>query len=533
MAEIVRMPKLSDTMTEGTVAKWHKKVGDKVKSGDLLADIETDKATMEFESFQDGVLLHIGVPEKKAVAVDAIIAILGKEGEDISKILAEAGNTKQTEVGTKQDAAVNNVKQEAATEKKPLPPGVEVVRMPKLSDTMTEGTIEKWHKKVGDKVKSGELLADIATDKATMEFESFQDGVLIYQGIKEGQPVAVDAIIAILGKGGEDVNAILASVSSGSSQSTAQKAEASTGTATKTATAQTSTVAQKVAATSTTANGRIKASPLAKALAKEKGIDLSRVNGSGDGGRITKFDIENYKGGSGGRSTFVGVESFTDEPASQMRKTIARRLLESKNGAPHFYLNIECDMDNAIATREAINKVSDVKVSFNDMIIKSCAAALRKHPRVNSSWLTDKIRINHHIHIGMAVAVEDGLLVPVIRFADGKTFAEIAVETKDLAKKAKDKKLQPQDWEGNTFTVSNLGMFGIESFTSIINSPESCILSVGAIRAVPVVKNGAIVPGNTMMLTLACDHRSVDGATGAAFLATLKTFIENPVTMFI
>jgi len=535
MAEIVRMPKLSDTMTEGTIAKWHKKVGDKVKSGDLLADIETDKATMEFESFQDGVLLHIGIPEKQAVPVDAIIAVLGKEGEDIKAILAEASNAKKTEVGTKQDAAVNNVKQETPSEKKPLPPGVEVVRMPKLSDTMTEGTIEKWHKKVGDKVKSGELLADIATDKATMEFESFQDGVLIYQGIKEGQPVAVDAIIAILGKGGEDVNAILSSVASSSSQSGgAQKTEASTSSTSKTAT-QTSTVtAQKVTtATSTTANGRIKASPLAKALAKEKGIDLSRVNGSGDGGRITKFDIENYKGGSGAKSTFVGVESYTDEPASQMRKTIARRLLESKNGAPHFYLNIECDMDNAIATREAINKVSEVKVSYNDMIIKACAAALRKHPRVNSSWMGDKIRLNHHIHIGMAVAVEDGLLVPVIRFADGKTFSDIAAETKSLGKKAKDKKLQPQDWEGNTFTVSNLGMFGNESFTSIINSPESCILSVGAIRAVPVVKNGAIVPGNTMKLTLACDHRSVDGATGAAFLQTLKTYIENPVTMYI
>jgi len=533
MAEIVRMPKLSDTMTEGTVAKWHKKVGDKVKSGDLLADIETDKATMEFESFQDGILLHIGIPEKQAVPVDAIIAVLGKEGEDIKAILAEAGNAKQSasggEVGTKQDAAVNNVKQDAPAEKKELPKGVEVVRMPKLSDTMTEGTIEKWHKKVGDKVKSGELLADIATDKATMEFESFQDGVLIYQGIKEGQPVAVDAIIAILGKGGEDVNAILAAVGT---QSVA-KAEVKQ-------TEATSTTTQKVAATtnvavkaSTTANGRIKASPLAKALAKEKGIDLSRVNGSGDGGRITKFDIENYKGGSGTKSNFVGVESYTDEPASQMRKTIARRLLESKNGAPHFYLNIEVDMDSAISSREAINKISEVKVSFNDLVIKACAAALRRHPRVNSSWMGDKIRLNHHIHIGMAVAVEDGLLVPVIRFADGKGISEIAAETKDLGKRAKDKKLQPQDWEGNTFTVSNLGMFGIESFTSIINSPESCILSVGAIRAVPVVKNGAVVPGNTMKLTLACDHRSVDGATGAAFLQTLKTFIENPVMMFI
>jgi len=529
MAEIVRMPKLSDTMTEGTVAKWHKKVGDKVKSGDLLADIETDKATMEFESFQDGILLHIGVQEKQPIIVDGIIAILGKEGEDIKAILAEAGNAKQTEVGTKQDAAVSNVKQDAPTEKKELPKGVEVVRMPKLSDTMTEGTIEKWHKKVGDKVKSGELLADIATDKATMEFESFQDGVLIYQGIKEGQPVAVDAIIAILGKGGEDINAILAAVGTQSAAKIEVKQEASTTTQNTQKVAAATTVAVKA---STTSNGRIKASPLAKALAKEKGIDISRVNGSGDGGRITKIDIENYKGG-GAKSNFVGVESYTDEPASQMRKTIARRLLESKNGAPHFYLNIEVDMDSAISSREAINKISEVKVSFNDLVIKACASALRRHPRVNSSWMGDKIRLNHHIHIGMAVAVEDGLLVPVIRFADGKAISDIAAETKDLGKRAKDKKLQPQDWEGNTFTVSNLGMFGIESFTSIINSPESCILSVGAIRSVPVVKNGAVVPGNTMMLTLACDHRSVDGATGAAFLATLKTFIENPVMMFI
>ncbi|MBK7310534.1 MAG: 2-oxo acid dehydrogenase subunit E2 [Sphingobacteriaceae bacterium] len=530
MAEIVRMPKLSDTMTEGVVAKWHKKVGDKVKSGDLLADIETDKATMEFESFQDGILLHIGIPEKQAVPVDAIIAVLGKEGEDIKAILADAGKAKQTEVGTKQDATVSNVKQEASAQKQELPKGVEVVRMPKLSDTMTEGTIEKWHKKVGDKVKSGELLADIATDKATMEFESFQDGVLIYQGIKEGQPVAVDAIIAILGKGGEDVNAILAAVGTQSEAKAEVKQAVGATTATTQKVAATANVAVK---TSTTSNGRIKASPLAKALAKEKGIDLSRVNGSGDGGRITKFDIENYKGGSGARSNFVGVESFTDEPASQMRKTIARRLLESKNGAPHFYLNIEVDMDSAISSREAINKISEVKVSFNDLVIKACASALRRHPRVNSSWMGDKIRLNHHIHIGMAVAVEDGLLVPVIRFADGKAITDIAAETKDLGKKAKEKKLQPQDWEGNTFTVSNLGMFGIESFTSIINSPESCILSVGAIRAVPVVKNGAVVPGNTMKLTLACDHRSVDGATGAAFLQTLKTFIENPVMMFI
>ncbi len=535
MAEIVRMPKLSDTMTEGVVAKWHKKVGDKVKSGDLLADIETDKATMEFESFQDGVLLHIGVQEKQGIAVDGIIAVLGKEGEDVSKILAEAETQKNGNVEVKTETKQETQKQETlnnvTSSVVEMPKGVEVVRMPKLSDTMTDGVIEKWHKKVGDKVKSGELLADIATDKATMEFESFQDGVLIHIGIEEGKSIPVDSVIAILGKGGEDIKAILAALPQGGAS---VKTENKT-TEVKKETVTTVAVSKPITTpvSNQNSNGRIKASPLAKALAKEKGIDISRVNGSGDNGRITKSDIENYKGGAGTKSNFVGVESYTDEPASQMRKVIAKRLLESKNGAPHFYLNMEVDMDSAMSSREAINKVSEVKVSFNDLIIKACAAALRKHPRVNSSWMGDKIRINHHIHIGMAVAVEDGLLVPVIRFADGKGISDIAAETKDLGKRAKEKKLQPSDWEGNTFTVSNLGMFGIESFTSIINSPESCILSVGAIRQVPVVKNGAVVPGNTMMLTLACDHRSVDGATGAAFLQTLKTFIENPVMMFI
>lgn len=545
MAEIVRMPKLSDTMTEGTVAKWHKKVGDKVKSGDLLADIETDKATMEFESFQDGVLLHIGIPEKQAVPVDAIIAVLGKEGEDIKAILAEAGKSAVSggkAADNSKQAVVTEVAKPETTSQK-LPAGVEVVRMPKLSDTMTEGTIEKWHKKVGDKVKSGELLADIATDKATMEFESFQDGVLIHQGVAEGQAIPVDSVIAILGKGGEDIKSILEIVNSQSAGGSKQESSSSKQSAVVTSSTSTSLSAGSVekagttAVSTSTSGGRIKASPLAKALAKEKGIDLSRVSGTGDNGRITKSDIENYKGGAtagNGKVTLVtGVESYTDEPASQMRKTIARRLLESYNGAPHFVLNIELDMDNAIATRESINKVTEVKVSFNDLVIKAVAMALRKHPRVNTSWLGDRVRINHHIHIGVAVAVEDGLLVPVVRFADQQSLSQIAAQVKDLGKRAKEKKLQPADWEGNTFTISNLGMFGIESFTSIINSPESCILSVGAIRQVPVVKNGAVVPGNVMKVTLACDHRTVDGATGAAFLQTLKVYIENPITMFV
>ncbi|MBL7895723.1 MAG: pyruvate dehydrogenase complex dihydrolipoamide acetyltransferase [Bacteroidia bacterium] len=528
MAEIVRMPKLSDTMTEGVVAKWHKKIGDKVKSGELLADIETDKATMEFESFQDGVLLHIGVQEKQAAPVDSILAILGKQGEDISALL-NGNDSPKTEVKVEKTTPADN----NSAAKAELPKGVEVVRMPKLSDTMTEGVVAKWHKKVGDKVKSGELLADIETDKATMEFESFQDGVLIHIGVEAGKSAPVDSVLAILGKGGEDVKAILAAVGT----STSSKSET-------VSVPKVETQVQKVAATvasaattnvsNKTTNGRVKASPLAKALAKEKGIDISMVSGSGDNGRITKKDIETFTPGTSKKSFFTGgVESFTDEPASQMRKTIARRLLESKNGAPHFYLTIEADMDNAIASRNAINQVSDVKISFNDLVIKACASALRKHPRVNSYWMGDKIRINNHIHIGVAVAVEDGLLVPVVRFADEKSLQQVASEIKDLGKRAKEKKLQPQDWEGNTFTVSNLGMFGIEEFTSIINSPESCILSVGAIRQVPVVKNGAVVPGNVMKVTLACDHRSVDGATGAAFLQTLKMYLENPIATLI
>jgi pyruvate dehydrogenase E2 component (dihydrolipoamide acetyltransferase) len=534
MAEIVRMPKLSDTMTEGVVAKWHKKIGDKVKSGDLLADIETDKATMEFESFQDGVLLHIGIQEKQAAPVDSILAILGKEGEDISGILNEKLEIKNDAVAPKTESnhSTSNISHSS------LPAGVEVVRMPKLSDTMTDGVIEKWHKKVGDKVKSGELLADIATDKATMEFESFQDGVLIHIGVQEKQSIPVDSIIAILGKGDEDVNAILAAVSS--SASATNKNTIETVTSNEVEKPKTSAVSNNSAPiTNNSSDGRIKASPLAKALAKEKGIDISKVTGTGDNGRVTKADIENYKPASIGSaaksnlgSSFVpGAEGYTDEPTSQMRKVIAKRLLESTNGAPHFYLTIEVDMENAIQSRNAINAIPDTKVSFNDLVIKACAAALRKHPKVNSSWMGDKIRYYSHVHIGVAVAVEDGLLVPVVRFADQKSLSQISAEVKDLGKRAKDKKLQPSDWEGNTFTVSNLGMFGIDEFTSIINTPESCILSVGAIRQVPVVKNNQVVPGNVMKVTLACDHRTVDGATGAAFLQTLRTYLENPVTI--
>ena len=544
MAEVVRMPKLSDTMTEGVIAKWHKKVGDKVKSGELLADIETDKATMEFESFQDGVLLHIGVEEKQPVPVDSVIAILGKEGEDISGLIS-GGASAKTEI-KKEDSAKEEVKAETKKEDSSnavssIPEGVEIVRMPKLSDTMTEGVVAKWHKKVGDKVKSGELLADIETDKATMEFESFQDGVLIHIGVQEGKAAAVDSILAILGKGGENIEAILKAAGTGTSEkkesSSDKKAEPVKETSDKkeeTKQSVTSTTVEK------SGDSRVKASPLAKALAKEKGIDVANVNGTGDNGRVTKKDIESFNPaqvkastntGSTANVSALGQESFTDEPISQMRKTIARRLLESTTSAPVFYLTIEVDMDNAIAARAAINSLPDTKVSFNDLVIKASAVALRKHPKVNSSWKGDKIRVNHHIHVGVAIAVEDGLLVPGVRFADQLSLSQISSTIKDLSKRAKDKKLQPSDWEGNTFTVSNLGMFGINEFTSIINTPESCILSVGAINQVPVVKNNMVVPGNIMKLTMACDHRTVDGATGAAFLQTLKVYMENPVTI--
>ena len=538
MAEVVRMPKLSDTMTDGVVAKWHKKVGDKVKSGELLADIETDKATMEFESFQTGVLLHIGVEEGKGAPVESILAILGKEGEDITALLAaEAGN------GVESKAVVQSSKLESSkvdapvAEKKvevKIPDTVQIVRMPQLSDTMTEGVVAKWHKKVGDSVKSGELLADIETDKATMEFESFQSGVILYIGVEQGKRAPVESILAILGKGGEDVSAIVEAEKNKAVQSS--KSESSKPEVKKEESKQ-STVDNKQVVTaatkqtSTTSNGeRTKISPLAKKLAQDKGISVSALKGSGDNGRIIKRDIDNFQS-NGAMSTFVGVESFTDEPVSQMRKVIAKRLGESKFSAPHFYLTMEIDMDETIKAREAINTVAGLKISFNDIVIKAVAASLRKHPKVNSSWLGDKIRYNHHIHIGVAIAVDEGLLVPVVRFADGKTLTQIGTEVRNYAVKAREKKLQPSDWEGNTFTISNLGMFGIDEFTAIINTPDSCILAVGGIKQTPVVKNGQIVPGNIMKVTLSCDHRTVDGAVGSAFLQTLKHNLENPVLM--
>lgn len=543
MAEIINMPRLSDTMEEGTVAKWLKSVGDKVEEGDILAEIETDKATMEFESFHEGTLLHIGIEEGDGAPVDSLLAIIGEEGEDISAILNGNGSAESSEEKsetaesetTEEDNASNSADGGAE-----IPEGVEVIKMPRLSDTMEEGTVASWLKKVGDTVEEGDILAEIETDKATMEFESFYAGTLLYIGIQEGESSPVDAVLAVIGPEGTDVDAVLNSKpSSGkaSSQSEEPKKE------------EASQPAKKEAAASSNDSKRIFASPLAKKMAEDKGIDLSNVSGSGDNGRIIKKDIENYKPEAKVESKPasdaavpskaavapinlpVGEESVEEVKNSQMRKVIAKRLSESKFNAPHYYLTIEVDMDNAMASRKQINELPDTKVSFNDMVVKACAMALKKHPQVNTSWNGDTTKINHHVHVGVAVAVEDGLVVPVLKFTDQLSLSQIGGAVKDLAGRARNKKLTPAEMDGSTFTVSNLGMFGIVEFTSIINQPNSAILSVGAIVQKPVVKDGQIVVGNTMKVTLACDHRTVDGATGAQFLLTLRSYLENPVTM--
>ena len=546
---------MSDTMTEGVMAKWHKKVGDKVKSGDVLAEVETDKATMDLESYWDGTLLFIGVEEGKAVPVDAVIAVIGKEGEDYKAALeAEGGSSKEEapKAEEKESEKSESPKEEVAvqggglSEEELAKKGVTVIRMPLLSDTMTEGVIAEWHKKVGDKVKDDDILADVETDKATMEVMGYATGTLLHVGVQKGEAAKVNGIIAIVGPEGTDVSGILAGGSdSGSPKSESPKAENQGAASPKEETPKEEEKAQVV---SNSNGGRIIASPLAKKIAKDKGIDLAQVAGSAEGGRIIKKDVENFTPAAKTESakaespketaaaatvipTYAGEVKFTEQPVSQMRKVIAKRLAESLFTAPHFYLTVSIDMDGAMAARTAINAVAPVKVSFNDIVIKAVAIALKKHPAVNSSWGGDKIRFNEHTNIGVAMAVEDGLLVPVVRFADGKSLSHISAEVKDFGAKAKAKKLQPADWEGSTFTVSNLGMFGIDEFTSIINSPDGAILSVGAIQAVPVVKNGAVVPGNVMKLTLGCDHRVVDGATGAQFLQTLKGLLEEPIRL--
>ncbi|WP_413531804.1 2-oxo acid dehydrogenase subunit E2 [Empedobacter brevis] len=531
MAELITMPRLSDTMEEGTVVKWHKNVGDKVAEGDILAEIETDKAIQEFESEFDGVLLYQGIAEGVSTNVDEVLAIIGKEGEDISGLIG--GEAKATTQVKEEESTPSETKTEETKPVAEIPANVEVVTMPRLSDTMEEGTVVVWHKNVGDKVAEGDILAEIETDKAVQEFESEFDGVLLYQGANVNEPAPVDSVLAIIGEAGTDVSSIVANGGKVSAPATTVVEDE------KPVVVQLD-VNNKVEESS---SDRIFASPLAKTIAKDKGINLAEVKGSGDNGRIVKKDIENYQPSAQPKAesksevakpaqTFVSGEDKVI-PNSQMRKVIAKRLAESKFTAPHYYLNVELDMDNAIEARKQLNTVPNTKISFNDMVVKACAMALRKHPAVNSTWTDAEIIQHGDINIGVAVAVEDGLLVPVVKNTDQKSFAQISAEVKDYAGRARDRKLKADEMEKSTFSVSNLGMFGIESFTSIINQPNSCILSVGAIIQKPVVKDGQIVVGNTMKLSLACDHRTVDGATGAQFLQTLRMYIENPVTMLV
>jgi pyruvate dehydrogenase E2 component (dihydrolipoamide acetyltransferase) len=592
MAELVKMPKMSDTMTEGVIASWLKKVGDTVKSGDILAEVETDKATMELESYEDGTLLYIGPKESESVPVDGVLAIIGKKDEDISDLLkgidGGGGSTaKAAEAPAKEQPKAEAPKEdkqpaEAKTEKKAEAPKAEadadtsdikasVVTMPKMSDTMTEGTIVSWLKKVGEKVKSGDILAEVETDKATMELEAYEDGTLLYIGVEEGSAVEVDAVLAVIGEQGADYQRLLKGKSaakgdggaSGKSDSdqkaqeanvqdsreenakTDEKIESATVSTPPSGSVSDQAQGAEDGKAEGEGRGRIFASPLARKLAEEKGYKLADIKGSGESGRIIQRDVEGYQpaakqaakpqaapAAAPAQATPSG-EPYKEVAVSQMRKIIAKRLAESKFSAPHFYLTMEIDMDKAMAARASINEISPVKVSFNDLVIKAAAAALRQHPGVNSSWLGDKIRYNNQINIGVAVAVEEGLLVPVVRNADQKSLSAIAAEVKDLGGKAKSKKLQPSDWEGNTFTISNLGMFGIDEFTAIINPPDACILAVGGIKETPVVRNGEIKIGNVMKVTLSCDHRVVDGAVGSAFLQTLRNLLQDPVRILV
>jgi pyruvate dehydrogenase E2 component (dihydrolipoamide acetyltransferase) len=545
MAEVILMPRLSDTMTEGVIAAWHKKVGDPVKKGELLAEVETDKATMELESYKDGTLLHIGVDKGGKLQVNDLLAIIGSPGEDISALIQRGGASsvpeKKKEAQAKTVPTVapanttTNASQEVPNMASSLADRDEVVLMPRLSDTMTEGVIAAWHKKVGDPVKKGDILADIETDKATMELESYKNGTLLYVGAQKGEKIPVNGLLCIIGeKGKVDVDAIAAAVKE-------------VGAAVPKIVLAPAEPKKETPAAITAGNGRVKASPLARKLAKEKGIDIKTIAGSGDGGRIIKADIDNYQSGGAPAiaaqaaaiipapvfAPITGEEGYTDIPNSQMRGVIAKRLAESKFSAPHFYLTMEMNMDNAISARTQLNEVSPVKISFNDLVVKAVALSLRQHPAVNASWMGDKIRRHHHIHIGIAVAIEDGLIVPVIRFADQKDLPRIAAESKELAAKAKNKKLQPNEFTGNTFTISNLGMMDIDEFTAIINPPDSCILAVGKIKETVVRKGDAFTATHVMKVTLSCDHRSVDGATGAAFLQTVKKYLENPVSMLL
>ena len=540
MAQVVNMPRLSDTMEEGVVAKWLVKVGDEVSEGDILAEIETDKATMEFESFHEGVLLHIGINEGETAAVDTLLAIVGEKDEDISMLLnpdIKVDNAQLDLVDQINESEKNNNETNTEIEERDVgsSKNFEIIRMPRLSDTMEEGTVSSWLVNVGEKVKEGDILAEIETDKATMEFESFYEGTLLYIGIKEGETANVDSLLAIIGDENADFSSAL---SNGDSEPKSVNKAVSTENDDENETPKTNTEKNE----NDNEEQRVFISPLAKKIALEKNIDLKLVKGSGENGRIIKSDLDSYQNKSDQRvendiiidhKVLETNESFEDIENSQMRKAIAKRLSESKFTAPHYYLSVEFNMDNAIAFRSQYNTLPDSKISFNDIIVKACAISLKKHPKVNSQWFLEKTRLNHHINIGVAVGVADGLIVPVVKNANEKSLTQIGTEIKDLALRSREKKIKPEEMEGSTFTISNLGMFGIQEFTSIINQPNSAILSVGSIIKKPVLIDEKIQPGNTMKLTLACDHRTVDGITGAEFLETLKGFIENPVTMLV
>jgi pyruvate dehydrogenase E2 component (dihydrolipoamide acetyltransferase) len=544
-------------------------VGDPVKKGELLAEVETDKATMDLESYKDGTLLYTGTDKGGKIQVNDLLAIIGAPGEDISSLVRTKGGgstsptpasptpasstpAATTAANSAAQASPNNAAAPQAAPAAAPGPDLskqeEVILMPRLSDTMTEGVIADWHKKVGDAVKKGDILADIETDKATMELESYKEGKLLYVGAKKGEKIAVNDLLAVIGDEKKvDLDKIVAAAKNkGAAAPVATSGQPDAAPATAGQSSSPAGAETQHSGMSVTADGRIKASPLARKLAAEKGFDISKIPGSGDNGRIVKKDVDSYSPGNAvagsapgaapGKTVtpaMTGQESYEEVPVSQMRKIIAKRLAESMFSAPHFYVTMSIDMDKAVEARGRLNEVSPVKISFNDLVLKAVALALKQHPAINSSWLGDKIRINHHIHIGVAVAIEDGLLVPVVRFADGKSLSQIAAEVKDLAQRAKNKKLQPSDWEGSTFTISNMGMFGVDEFTAIINPPDACILAISAIQQVPVVKNGAVVPGNVMKLTLSSDHRVVDGATASAFLQTVKSLLEEPLRMMI
>ena len=555
MAEVIRMPKMSDTMEEGVIASWLVKEGDKVSSGDILAEVETDKATMELESYEDGTILHIGIEEGDAVPVNGVIAVIGEEGEDYKDLLEE--ETSNSDNGQDDNESSDDDSNEDASEDIDTSDiNASVIKMPKMSDTMEEGTIASWLKKEGDKVSSGDILAEVETDKATMELEAYEDGTLLYIGIKEGDSVPVDGIIAVIGEEGADYKSLVKAEEQKNKggDKTEKKEEKKEESSSKGSSApKPASSANKgksggtQSSSSSSSNGRIFASPLAKKIAEDKGIDLAEVEGSGNNGRIVKADVENFTpsqktaksetasadGSSINIPKVVGEEHTEEVKLSQMRKAIGKTVSRSKFSAPHFYVTMEINMDKAIEARKSLNEVSPVKISFNDMVVKATAAALRQHPEINVSFSDDKVLKHDHINIGVAVAISEGLLIPVVKFADNKSLSHLSAEIKDLGARAKDRKLEQEEMEGATFSISNLGMFGVEEFTAIINGPAACILAVGGIKQEPVVKDGEIKIGNTMKVTLSSDHRVVDGAMAAPFLVTLKNLLEDPVRILI